>query len=172
MACETRSRRPHPHSAIVWSQDLVSRLTLDEMARGGANNNCQLEAIYKSLNHHPLSPPSPPPPPQVTLRPYPALLSSPTSGALSGDVDAGPATSFPQAIGVAATFDFNAVYDLSRTIVNEVRARVSFVVHHRNDTLTHTHTHRLIPSCFIQKFYYISTVCVVPLTLLYMVPPE
>ena len=64
--------------------DLVSRLTLDEMtqqiAMGGRNTHA-------------------PGIPRLSIPPYPW-----GSECLRGDVDAGPATSFPQAIGLAATF--------------------------------------------------------------------
>ena len=78
---------PFDDPMLPWDErvnDLVSRLKLEEiteqMARGGRTTYAP--GIER-----------------LGIKPYPW-----GSECLRGDVDAGPATSFPQAIGLAATF--------------------------------------------------------------------
>lgn len=80
---------PFMDTTLSWTErvnDLVDRLTLEEMtaqmARGG-------RMTYA------------PGIPRLGIKPYPWGAEC-----LRGDVDAGPATSFPQALGLAATFRF------------------------------------------------------------------
>ncbi|XP_064392288.1 uncharacterized protein LOC135339960 isoform X2 [Halichondria panicea] len=86
-------------------KDLVDRLTLDEMvlqmSRGGASKNGPAPAISR-----------------LGINPYQWGTEC-----LSGDVDAGPATSFPMAIGMAATFNFDIVHAVASAIGDEVRAK-------------------------------------------------
>jgi beta-glucosidase len=86
-------------------QDLVGRLTLQEvvsqMSHGGAENNGPAPAI-----------------PRLGINPYQWGTEC-----LSGDVRAGPATSFPQSIGLAATFDYSLLYRFARAVSDEVRAK-------------------------------------------------
>ena len=77
--------------------DLVSRLTIDEitdqMAYGGEATNA-------------------PGIPRLGISPYPW-----GSECLRGDVQAGPATSFPQALGLAATFRCD-YYHVTHCLIN------------------------------------------------------
>ncbi|CAI8019306.1 Xylan 1,4-beta-xylosidase [Geodia barretti] len=86
-------------------KDLVGRLTLEEMvaqmSHGGANNNGPAPAI-----------------PELGINPYQWGTEC-----ISGDVDAGPATSFPESIGLAAAFDYQLLYTFARAVSNEVRAK-------------------------------------------------
>ncbi len=82
-----QSSYPFQNVSLNWAErvaDLVGRLTVqeitDQMARGGR------------MTHAPAIP-------RLGIKPYPW-----GSECLRGDVKAGPATSFPQAIGLAATF--------------------------------------------------------------------
>lgn len=84
---------PFNNPILSWKErvdDLVGRLTIDEitlmMAWGGR------EAYSPGI-------------PRLGIKPYPW-----GSECLRGDVQAGPATSFPQALGLAATFRLSSDY--------------------------------------------------------------
>ena len=86
------SNYPFNNPTLSWRErvdDLVKRLTIDEitlmMAWGGRQS-------YS------------PGIPRLGIKPYPW-----GSECLRGDVEAGPATSFPQALGLAATFRLNYI---------------------------------------------------------------
>ena len=85
LACATEY--PFQDPSLSWDErvdDLVGRLTVDEitqqMAKGGRTTAAP--AI-----------------PRLGIKPYPWGAEC-----LRGDIQAGPATSFPQALGLAATF--------------------------------------------------------------------
>jgi beta-glucosidase len=86
-------------------KDLVDRLTLDEivpqMSRGGARFNGPAPAITR-----------------LGIHPYQWGTEC-----LSGDVNAGPATSFPMSIGMAASMDYDMLYATAKAISDEVRAK-------------------------------------------------
>lgn len=86
-------------------KDLVGRLTLEEMvaqmSHGGANNNGPAPAIDR-----------------LGIKPYQWGTEC-----LSGDVSAGPATSFPMAIGMAATFNTDILFQVSKATSDEVRSK-------------------------------------------------
>ncbi|KAK7483297.1 hypothetical protein BaRGS_00025464 [Batillaria attramentaria] len=100
---------PFRNVSLPWEtrvDNLVSLLTLEElqfqMARGGRGPDV-----------------SPAPPiPRLGVGPY-----SWNTECLSGDVDAGPATSFPMALGMAATFSPDLVERVARATGLEVRAK-------------------------------------------------
>jgi len=78
---------PFNDYTLSWKErvnDLVSRLTIDEITDQMANGGRMTFA---------------PGIPRLGISPYPW-----GSECLRGDVQAGPATSFPQALGLAATF--------------------------------------------------------------------
>ena len=82
-----QSSYPFQNISLSWEQrvdDLVGRLTVPEIAIQMANGG--------RLTHAPGIP-------RLGIKPYPW-----GSECLRGDIKAGPATSFPQAIGLAATF--------------------------------------------------------------------
>lgn len=84
---------PFNDVSLSWKErvdDLVQRLTLGEMVQQMAHGHSQSPAI-----------------PRFGIKPY-----SWGSECLRGDVGAGPATSFPQALGLAATFR------LSKLLIN------------------------------------------------------
>ncbi|XP_065845653.1 uncharacterized protein [Oscarella lobularis] len=85
--------------------DLVGRLSISEivgqMSHGGAWTNSPTPAIER-----------------LGIKPYQFGTEC-----LSGDVKAGRATSFPQALGMAATFDYDLVYQVSKVTSEEVRAK-------------------------------------------------
>lgn len=83
--------------------DIVQRLTLDElteqMARGGRTTFA-------------------PPIERLNIKPY-----SWGTECLRGDSDAGPATSFAQALGLASSFSREVIWEVSRATGFEVRAK-------------------------------------------------
>ncbi|XP_046577962.1 probable beta-D-xylosidase 5 isoform X1 [Haliotis rubra] len=98
---------PFRNTSLSWSarvDDLVSRLTLEEiqyqMARGGAVNN------------------GTPPIPRLGIKPY-----SWNTECLRGDVAAGNATAFPEALGLAASFSPLVVFQIAEATAVEVRAK-------------------------------------------------
>lgn len=100
---------PFQDPNLPWDErvdDLVGRLTMDEiimqLARGGTD------------------PDSGPAPaiPRLGINPY-----GWNTECLDGDVSAGPATSFPQAIGLAATFSMDVVERMAHATALEVRAK-------------------------------------------------
>ncbi|XP_071137812.1 uncharacterized protein [Mytilus edulis] len=104
---------PFSNTSLSWRErvdDLVSRLTMEEimyqMARGGAG-------IHGG------------PAPAVTrlgIGPYQW-----NTECLRGDVQAGNATAFPEAIGLAATFSPDLIFRVAEATAKEVRAK------HNND---------------------------------------
>ncbi|XP_067676793.1 uncharacterized protein [Haliotis asinina] len=100
---------PFRNTSLPWDvrvEDLVGRLTLEEMqeqmARGGAGT---------------LGGPAPPIP-RLGIGPY-----SWNTECLRGDVEAGNATSFPQALGLAAAFSKDLIYRIAEATSAEVRAK-------------------------------------------------
>jgi beta-glucosidase len=95
-------------------KDLVGRLTIDEivlqMAFGGGPNNG-------------------PTPPITRLGILPYRWDT---ECLSGDVGAGPATSFPISIGMAAAMDYDMLYATARATSDEVRAKNNDAVANKN----------------------------------------
>ena len=94
-------------TTLSWEsrvEDLVARLTLDEkvgqMAHGGAENNGPAPPITR-----------------LGIKPYQWGTEC-----ISGNVWAGPATSFPMALGMSATFNYNLVYKVAMATSIEVRA--------------------------------------------------
>ncbi|XP_065838104.1 xylan 1,4-beta-xylosidase-like [Oscarella lobularis] len=85
--------------------DLVERLNISEiagqMSHGGARKNSPTPAIER-----------------LGIKPYQFGTEC-----LSGDVGAGAATSFPQALGMAASFDYDLVYRVTEATSKEVRAK-------------------------------------------------
>ncbi|XP_022099649.1 probable beta-D-xylosidase 2 [Acanthaster planci] len=99
---------PFWNDSLPWDErldDLLSRLTLDDvtlqMARGGSGPNGPA-----------------PPIPRLGIGPYDW-----DTECLRGDVEAGNATSFPQALGLAATFSTQLLYDVAQATGVEVRAK-------------------------------------------------
>jgi len=97
---------PFRDITLSWDErvdDLVSRLTLDEIvdqiAYGGRVTHAP--AIQR-----------------LGIKPYGWGVEC-----LRGDVEAGPATSFPQAIGLAASFSDKVVFQVARATALEVRAK-------------------------------------------------
>ncbi|PVD27982.1 hypothetical protein C0Q70_10558 [Pomacea canaliculata] len=112
----TRGDYPFRNVSLPWDarvDNLVSLLTIDEiqeqMARGG---------------HGPHVSPAPAIP-RLGVGPY-----SWNTECLDGDVDAGPATSFPQALGLAATFSPDLVERVARATGLEVRAKYNNYTQH------------------------------------------
>ncbi|XP_071113290.1 uncharacterized protein [Haliotis cracherodii] len=103
---------PFQDPSLPWEvrvDDLVGRLTIEEiqeqMARGGAGaSGGPAPAI-----------------PRLGIGPY-----SWNTECLRGDVDAGNATSFPQAIGLAASFSRQLVYDIAEATSVEVRGKFRY----------------------------------------------
>lgn len=99
---------PFQNTTLSFEQrtkDLVSRLTLDEkvaqMSRGGANANSPTLPIAR-----------------LGIKPYQWGTEC-----LRGDVQAGTATAFPQALGLAATFDEDLLFGVAEATSVEVRAK-------------------------------------------------
>ncbi|XP_067676794.1 uncharacterized protein [Haliotis asinina] len=100
---------PFRNTSLPWDvrvEDLVGRLTLEEMqeqmARGGHGN---------------FGGPAPPIP-RLGIGPY-----SWNTECLRGDVGAGNATSFPQALGLAAAFSKDLMYRVAEATSIEVRGK-------------------------------------------------
>ncbi|XP_046577967.1 xylan 1,4-beta-xylosidase-like [Haliotis rubra] len=98
---------PFRNPSLPWSDrvdDLVSRLSIEEiqyqMARGGAVHDGTL------------------PIPRLGIKPY-----SWNTECLRGDVGAGNATGFPQALGLAASFSPLLVFQIAEATAVEVRAK-------------------------------------------------
>lgn len=97
---------PFNDPSLSWDErvaDLVGRLTLDEITLQMANGGPHTHA---------------PGIPRLGISPY-----AWDAECISGDVEAGPATSFPQALGLAATFSQEAVFNVSQATGIEVRAK-------------------------------------------------
>lgn len=104
-----RSDFPFRNVSLSWSErvnDLVGRLTLDQivqqLARGGAGVNGGPAPAIENLG----------------IGPYQW-----NTECLRGDVEAGNATSFPQAIGLAAAFSKDLIFNVSKAAATEVRAK-------------------------------------------------
>ncbi|XP_053313159.1 uncharacterized protein LOC128474786 [Spea bombifrons] len=103
---------PFMDPSLPWDQrvkDLIGRLSLEEMvlqlARGGAGRNGPAPAI-----------------PRLGIKPY-----SWNTECLRGDVQApGWATSFPQALGLAASFSPELVARVANATATEVRAKHNY----------------------------------------------
>ncbi|XP_065919369.1 uncharacterized protein [Dysidea avara] len=98
---------PFQNTSLPFSDrvsDLVQRLNLQEkvaqMSHGGAKNNGPAPAI-----------------PELGIKPYQWGTEC-----LRGIVKAGTATSFPQALGLAATFNPDMIYEVAKATSIEVRA--------------------------------------------------
>lgn len=104
---------PFQDPSLPWDervQDLVGRLTLEEkiaqMSHGGAINNGPAPAISR-----------------LGINPWQWGTEC-----LRGDVNAGLATAFPQALGLAASFNTSMLYAMARATSDEVRAKHNFAV--------------------------------------------
>ncbi|XP_029426858.1 probable beta-D-xylosidase 5 [Rhinatrema bivittatum] len=103
---------PFMDPSLPWHDrvnDLVNRLTLEEMvlqmARGGARKNGPAPPIER-----------------LGIKPY-----SWNTECLRGDVEApGWATSFPQALGLAASFSTDLIYRVANATATEVRAKHNY----------------------------------------------
>ncbi|XP_038066380.1 xylan 1,4-beta-xylosidase-like [Patiria miniata] len=106
---------PFQNFSLPWEErlaDLISRLELDDivlqLARGGAGPNGPT-----------------PPIPRLGIGPY-----NWNTECLRGDVQAGNATSFPQAIGIAASFSVDLANSLASATSEEVRAKYNNFTQH------------------------------------------
>lgn len=101
------------------TKDLVGRLTLDEkiaqMSHGGANKNSPTPAILR-----------------LGIEPYQFGTEC-----LRGDVGAGDATAFPQALGLAAAFDEDLMFRVAEATSVEVRAKNNFYLNHSDYSFHH-----------------------------------
>ncbi|XP_077989175.1 uncharacterized protein LOC144443528 [Glandiceps talaboti] len=107
---------PFRNTSLSWNervQDLVGRLTLDEMilqmARGGVLTNGPAPPIDR-----------------LGIGPY-----SWNTECLRGDAKTGFATSFPQSIGLSASFDTDLIHQVSRAVAYEVRAKYNNYTKHK-----------------------------------------
>ncbi|XP_029658372.1 probable beta-D-xylosidase 6 [Octopus sinensis] len=111
---------PFQNTSLSFSarvDDLVSRLTINEtilqLSRGGS--------VYPG-----------PAIPRLGIKPYQW-----DTECLRGDADAGPATSFPQAIGLSAAFNTHLLYDVAEAVGSEVRAKhIDYMRKHQMGTHT------------------------------------
>ncbi|XP_072030528.1 uncharacterized protein [Amphiura filiformis] len=99
---------PFQNTSLQWDErvdDVVGRLTLEELvlqiARGGGSQNGPAPAIER-----------------LGILPYQW-----STECLRGDVGAGNATSFPQAIGLSATFSRELIFRMAEATGIEVRAK-------------------------------------------------
>ncbi|XP_067675028.1 uncharacterized protein [Haliotis asinina] len=107
---------PFRNTSLPWEDrvnDLVGRLTLDEiqlqMARGGSGSNAGPAPAISRLG----------------IKPY-----SWDTECLRGDVAAGEATSFPQALGLAASFSTDLIFRVAQATGEEVRAKYNNFTSH------------------------------------------
>ncbi|XP_006823397.1 uncharacterized protein LOC100375395 [Saccoglossus kowalevskii] len=94
---------PFQDPSLSWDDrvnDLITRLTVDEIT-----DQMALSSPAPSID-------------RLGIKPYEW-----STECLRGDSDAGPATAFPQALGLAASFDFDTIFDVARTTAIEVRAK-------------------------------------------------
>ena len=113
---------PFQNTSLPFDQrvtDLVQRLSLQEkvaqVSHGGANNNGPAPAIT-----------------ELGIHPYQWGTEC-----LRGIVGAGTATSFPQALGLAATFNPDVLYDVAKATSIEVRAYNNYYVEHSDYSFHH-----------------------------------
>ncbi|XP_043915951.1 probable beta-D-xylosidase 5 [Protopterus annectens] len=114
MWCAASDEQDYPfrNTSLSWEDrvsDLIDRLTLDEMvlqmARGGARKNAPAPPIER-----------------LGIKPY-----SWNTECLRGDAEApGWATSFPQALGLAASFNLALMYRVANATGTEVRAKNNY----------------------------------------------
>jgi len=128
-----RGDYPFNDVSLSWTErvdDLVSRLTLqemtDQMAYGGR------------MTHAPGIP-------RLGIAPYPW-----GSECLRGDVSAGPATSFPQALGLAATFRWVSRF-LPRVVLN--------IGVHGSAMLSHWCIRLISLAAWVHSCYSVQCVC-------------
>lgn len=103
---QTSSNFPFNDPTLPWNtrvDDLVSRLTISEIADQLSHGGRVTHA---------------PPIERLGIKPYVW-----GSECLRGDVKAGAATSFPQALGLAASFSQEVIFNVSRATGLEVRAK-------------------------------------------------
>ncbi|XP_046550190.1 probable beta-D-xylosidase 2 [Haliotis rubra] len=107
---------PFRNTSLTWEDrvnDLVGRLTLDEiqlqMARGGSGPNAGPAPAISRLG----------------IKPY-----SWDTECLRGDVAAGEATSFPQALGLGASFSTDLIFRVAQATGEEVRAKYNNFTSH------------------------------------------
>ena len=100
-------------------KDLIGRLSLEEkiaqMSHGGADKNSPTPAIQR-----------------LGIGPYQFGTEC-----LRGDVGAGNATAFPQALGLAAAFDEDLLFRVAEATSVEVRAKNNFYVNHSDYNFHH-----------------------------------
>lgn len=117
---EWRNEYPFQNTSLPFSErvdDLVSRLTVSEiilqLSRGGS--------VYPA-----------PAIPRFGVKPYQW-----DTECLRGDADAGLATAFPQAIGLAAAFSEKLIHKVAHAVGEEVRAKhIDFMRKHQTGTHT------------------------------------
>ncbi|XP_046550186.1 probable beta-D-xylosidase 2 [Haliotis rubra] len=107
---------PFRNISLPWEDrvnDLVGRLTLDEiqlqMARGGSGSKAGPAPAISRLG----------------IKPY-----SWDTECLRGDVSAGEATSFPQALGLGASFSPDLIFQVAQATGEEVRAKYNNFTSH------------------------------------------
>ncbi|XP_078703431.1 uncharacterized protein LOC144928628 [Branchiostoma floridae x Branchiostoma belcheri] len=107
---------PFRNTSLPWQDrvdDLVGRLTMEEvivqMSRGGAHENGPAPAI-----------------PRLGIPPHQW-----NTECLRGDPEAGPATAFPQALGLAATFSTEVIHAVAEATSREVRAKYNNYTQHQ-----------------------------------------
>ncbi|KAK6168489.1 hypothetical protein SNE40_021010 [Patella caerulea] len=99
---------PFRNISLSWDervQDLVNRLTLQEMMEQMAHELPKVDQSVPSI-------------PRLGIKNYTWITEC-----LRGDVKAGNATSFPQALGLSATFDSDIIFRVARATGMEVRAK-------------------------------------------------
>ena len=113
---------PFQNTTLFFNErvkDLVQRLSLKEkvaqLSHGGANFNGPAPAIE-----------------ELGIHPYQWGTEC-----LRGIVGAGPATSFPQALGLAATFNPDVLYEVAKATSIEVRAYNNYYVKHSDYSFHH-----------------------------------
>ncbi|XP_071794783.1 uncharacterized protein [Asterias amurensis] len=106
---------PFRNTSLSWEErldDLVSRLEVPDivlqLTRGGAGPNGPAPAIAR-----------------LGIGPC-----NWNTECIHGDGEAGNATSFPQALGLAATFDVNVIYEVAKATSEEVRAKYNNLTQH------------------------------------------
>ncbi|KAI8507872.1 hypothetical protein Bbelb_141120, partial [Branchiostoma belcheri] len=106
----------YQNTSLPWQDrvdDLVGRLTMEEvivqMSRGGAHENGPAPAI-----------------PRLGIPPHQW-----NTECLRGDPQAGPATAFPQALGLAATFSTEVIHAVAEATSREVRAKYNNYTQHQ-----------------------------------------
>ncbi|KAK3097560.1 hypothetical protein FSP39_010802 [Pinctada imbricata] len=114
--CKSMADFPFRNTSLPWEtrvNDLVNRLSMEEimvqLSRGGSGPKASPAPAIKRLG----------------IGPY-----SWDTECLRGDVAAGNATSFPQALGLAASFSTDVICNVAQATAVEVRAKFNDYVRH------------------------------------------